>query len=205
MTYDKNGKRSHLIMKGRKTVNEEYETEKKNGRKWLILLILLVLLVLLIVLLAGAALGVFLVRNEEQDEEHPDGGVGLVLDPDAGEASAGESRNAKGQDVVISGKGALLFPVHEKEVSVDFYNPKENAGRYYLTFELRIPDQSGNGYEVLYASGLVEAGKHINRITLSRGLEKGVYEAVIHVQPYCMDQERTLTNNADMKTVLLVE
>ena len=58
---------------------------------------------------------------------------------------------------------------------------------------------------MLYSSGLVEPGKHIQQITLSRGLEKGVYEAVVHVQPYRMSEARTLTNNADIKTVLIVK
>ena len=89
--------------------------------------------------------------------------------------------------------------------SVDFYNPVENEGYYYLTFELRILDDSDEGYEVIYSSQLVPSGKHIQQITLSRALEAGEYEAVVHVQPYKMDEAQTPTNNADMKTTLIVK
>ena len=34
--------------------------------------------------------------------------------------------------------------------------------------------------------------------------ESGNYDAVIHVQPYHMDENKTPTNNADMKTNLIV-
>lgn len=60
------------------------------------------------------------------------------------------------------------------------------------------------GYEVLYKSGLVEAGNHIQKITLSRGLAEGTYDAIIFVQPYRMDGI-TPTNNAETKTQLIVK
>ena len=86
--------------------------------------------------------------------------------------------------------------------SVDFYNPDENAGLYYLTFELRLPTDDG-GYISLYQSDAVPPGKHIQSITLSQPLSTGTYSAMIHVQPYRMSDE-TPTNNANMKTTLVV-
>ena len=103
---------------------------------------------------------------------------------------------------MIAGRGSLTFPAGKREVPVDFYNPEDNAETYYLTFELRL--LVGEEYETLYTSGLVEPGKHLYRITLSRELEPGDYEAVIHVQPYRMDEERKPTNNADMRIRLYV-
>lgn len=185
----------------------EREKEKKNRReKWLILLLLLILLVL--------GMGILLSSGEVREEnatvtavpeENTGDGVGLVIDPDAKNSQLAGKSNTKKQDVAISGRSSMTIPAHEKEVTVDFYNPKENKELYYLTFQLRLFHDNQQGYEILYTSGLVEPGKRINRITLSRGLEQGMYDAVIHVQPYRMNQVKTLTNNADMKIKLIVE
>lgn len=105
---------------------------------------------------------------------------------------------------MIIGREALTISADTKEAAVDFVNPEENAQLYYLTFELRLYNDNGQDYEVLYTSGLVEPGKRIGSVTLSRELEKGVYNAVVHVQPYRMNEERTPTNNADMKMKLIV-
>lgn len=184
-------------------MNGGYKKEKKNSRiKWIVLFLLLIILVLWIVI------GTIFCKRENYGgniTETPDGGVGLVIDPDSENVQLPEHDNTAGQDVVISGRGSMMIPANKKNVPVDFYNPEENAKRYYLTFELRLYNDSGQDYDVLYTSGLVEPGKHINKITLSHGLEKGVYDAVVHVQPYRMNEEKTLTNNADMKTRLIVK
>lgn len=184
----------------------EREKDKKNDRKKG-----LVLLLLLIILLLGIVIGLLLLqryRNISPDNvstENSGNGVGLIIDSNAESQLPSENNNPAEQDVVISGRRFIRIPANENEVTVDFYNPKENEGLYYLTFELRLNDDSGQGYEVLYASGLVEPGKHIHRITLSHALEKGEYEAVVRVQPYRMNEEKTLTNNADMVTKLIVK
>lgn len=187
--------------------------EKENSKeKWLVLLLLLILLLLGIVigmLLSQRGKGVShrkrYTNSSDCSTANSGEGVGLVIDPNAESGQSSENNNTTEQDVAISGRGSMTFPANKKEVTVDFYNPKENEGLYYMTFELRLNNDSEQGYEVLYTSELVEPGKHINRISLSRALEKGVYEAVVHVQPYRMKEEKTLTNNADMKTRLIVK
>lgn len=126
------------------------------------------------------------------------------LDPNAGKYVEPEKDDTVSKGISIPGWDTLNIPKNETEVSVDFYNPEENAEMYYLTFELRLADKSEQGYEVLYKSGLVDPGLHIQNITLSHELDAGVYDAVIHVQPYCMDEQKTATNNADMQTQLIV-
>lgn len=126
-------------------------------------------------------------------------------DPNAGEYVEPETDNTASKGISIPGWNSLNIPEHEKEVAVDFYNPEENKGLYHLTFELRLPDESEQGYEVLYKSGLVDPGLHIQNITLSRELDAGIYDATIHVQPYRMDEQKTATNNADMQTKIIVE
>lgn len=125
----------------------------------------------------------------------------LAVDPSAGEYVAPAAKeNDGGGGIAIPGWGYISIPANETEIDVDFPNPEANDGKYYLSFELRLKDSG----EVLYTSGLVPPGKTIQRITLSRGLDEGTHKAVIHVQPYKMDEEQTPTNNADMETDLVV-
>ncbi len=126
-------------------------------------------------------------------------------DINAGEYVEPEADNTVSKGISVPGWNSLSIPKNKKEVTVDFYNPEENEGLYHLTFELRLPDESEQGYEVLYKSGLVDPGLHIQNITLSRELDAGIYDAMIHVQPYRMDEQKTATNNADMQTQLIVE
>lgn len=165
--------------------------EKKTNNK-----LLIVIVVLLIALIAACVV----IWIGLSDKEEPQGGVGLTIDKDAGEYVAPEAENTEPtQGVAIPGWGTITIPAGQTEVPVDFYNPDANQGLYYLTFKLDL-----NG-EILYESGLVESGKHIQKITLSRALEAGEYDAVIHVQPYKMDEKQTPTNNADIKTTLIVK
>lgn len=185
------------------------EKEEKNRRiKCPILLLFLILsvlgLVTVIVLSQGGNRGGNTAETTVPTENLGDG-VGLVIDPNAKNNQLSQNDSTVEQDVAISGRGFMTISANKKEVTADFYNPKENMERYYLTFELRLYSNNEQGYEVLYTSGLVEPGKHITQITLSRGLEKGIYEAVVRVQPYRMNEKKTLTNNADMKIKLIVK
>lgn len=178
--------------------------ERKDEKSKIIIILLLLILLFIPLLLYW----------RKQMENHRDainpvgslrGGVELSVDPNEKSGLSSENSRIEEQGVVISGRGAMTIPADAQEVTVDFHNPEENENLYYLTFELRLFDGESKDYEVLYTSGLVEPGKHIDKITLSRGLEKGVYQAVVHVQPYRMDEEKTLTNNADMNIALIVQ
>ena len=137
-------------------------------------------------------------------QEDGNDGKDLQSDPNAQEYVEPVKKQAENSGVSVPGWSSLEIPAETSEVAVDFFNPEENEGKYSLTFELRLPDESEQGYEVLYTSGLVDAGLHIQKINLSRGLKAGVYDATIHVQPYRMDENKTATNNADLKTKLIV-
>ena len=78
-----------------------------------------------------------------------------------------------GFDVLdISNPGRLLCNMNEK---------------FYLQFSIILTDTD----EVIYSSGLVEYDSYINSIELSRDLEKGMYEAVVFIQPYDMAMNKT--------------
>ena len=134
----------------------------------------------------------------------PPGGV--VFDPNAGnKVDDPENSTPQRPNIAIPGWATLTMPPNTTEITVDFYNPEANAGYYHMTFELRLVDETKpEGYEVLYTSGLVEAGKHIQKITLSRGLEPGTYQGYIHVQPYFADSMQP-TNNANTMIEIIVK
>lgn len=200
---------TYIKSKGGKPMNRQCEEEKKHDKiKWLVLILFLIVLVL------GIIIGIMFFRKISRERSTAEtivpndkisGGVELVINPDAESDPSYPKDDSIEQGVTISGWKAMTIPANKKQAAVGFYNPKENAELYYLTFELRLYSDGDQDYEVLYTSGLVEPGKRIDRITLSRELEKGVYEAVVHVQPYRMNDEKTLTNNADMKIKLIVK
>lgn len=107
--------------------------------------------------------------------------------------------------ITVYGVSSVLIPAGETAASVDFCNPSENEGMYYLSFELRLYTDGKGEAETLYRSGLVEPGEHIYDITLAHALDAGEYKGVLHVQPYRMDKERSLTNNADMEIEIIVK
>ena len=172
---------------------ENQQTEAKKGKNRGLYIVLILILIALI----GVCVLLFQLLGQEDTNT---GGVGLTVDKDAGEFVAPETESSNQKGVSIPGWGTITIPANTTDITVDFFNPEANADLYYLTFELALSDG-----EVLYTSGLVEPGKHIQKITLSRGLEAGEYDAVIHVQPYKMDEDKTPTNNADMKTTLVVK
>lgn len=180
-------------------------TKKKRRIKVSRLIILILILVLIIWAIVGAITGIISLFKGQDSGMQNLGGVGLTVDPNASEYMAPVVENTPSQGVAIPGWGSITIPANSTVVTVDFNNPKENSGLYYLTFELRLLDNSKEGYEVLYKSGLVEPGLHIQKINLSRSLSAGEYNAVVHVQPYRMDEAKTPTNNADMKTKLIVK
>ena len=142
-------------------------------------------------------------KQQEPPKQTQGGGVGLVVDPNAGDYVAPETEEKSG--IAIPGWGEITMPPNKSEgIVVDFYNPEANKDKYYLTFELYLTNEDGTK-DVLYKSDLIPPGKHIQRINLSHGLEPGEYEATMHVQPYKMDGTLTSTNNLDAKTKLIVK
>ena len=128
-------------------------------------------------------------------------GGGLMIDPNAGEYVKPEQPPG----VTIPGFGKMTIPANTRELKgIDLYNPTENEGWYYLTFKLCLLDESDQVSEILYESQLLPPGLYIQDITLSRGLAKGTYEAVMQVQPYRI-ADNSPTNNADLRLTIIVK
>jgi len=130
----------------------------------------------------------------------------LQIDPNAG-ALITPTPAPTMPGIAIPGWGSITLPAGVTEAQTSLQNPESNEGWYYLTFEMRLPtvdEATGEeGYEVLFTTGLIPPGQYCNKVTLTRPLEPGEYKAVIHVQPYTIEN-LTPTNNADMETVLIV-
>ena len=129
---------------------------------------------------------------------------GVVFDPSQGDKPQDpEATGAPG--VAIPGWATLTIPPNQKTVNCGFENPIANQGNYHLSFELRLIDPTKpNGYEALFTSGLVEAGKGIYEMTMTRGLPAGTYPAMVFVQPYYTDMTPT-ANNAQTAIQLIVK
>ena len=164
---------------------------------------MIIVIALLIVIIA--LLAVILLRGNGGGRKAPENSSGVYIDQNAGKFTNRDEAPADAvKGVVIPGWSYINLPAGQKTAdTVDFYNPEGNADSFYLTFQLLIPDDKG-GYESVYQSSLVEPGLHIQQIELTRALEAGSYDAILHIQPYTMDENRTATNNADLKTTLRV-
>ena len=104
-------------------------------------------------------------------------------------------------NVSIAGFKTLKIPANTKDVSVDFYNPSSNEGKFMMTFELLFPMPDGTRLS-LYSSGLLEAGNHIRNISLDYPIPQGIYEnCILRVQPYFIS-DHTPGNTADVTFTL---
>ena len=173
----------------------------------------------LIVLLAllAVTVGLFVWQNQSANRGAPEATlsptvepsptVELQIDPNAGELVTPTPAPTE-PGVAIPGWGSITLPAGVTEAATTIKNPEANEGWYYLTFEMRLPtvdEETGEeSYEVLFTTGLIPPGQYCNQVTLTRALEPGEYNVILHVQPYRMS-DKTPTNNADTETVLIVE
>ena len=173
----------------------------------------------LIVLLAllAVTVGLFVWQNQSANRGAPEATlsptvepsptVELQIDPNAGELVTPTPAPTE-PGVAIPGWGSITLPAGVTEAATTLKNPEANKGWYYLTFEMRLPtvdEETGEeSYEVLFTTGLIPPGQYCNQVTLTRALEPGEYNVILHVQPYRMS-DKTPTNNADTETVLIVE
>lgn len=125
--------------------------------------------VVLIVLIILSVL--FLYRNSTDTAPDKENNVDSLSNKEVIEEA--EEILLPGFDVLdVSNPGRLLCNMNEK---------------FYLQFSIILTDTD----EVIYSSGLVEYDSYINSIELSRDLEKGMYEAMVFIQPYDMAMNKT--------------
>ena len=176
--------------------------EQRSDRK---LKIIIVILAVLLLLTGGTMIfwgGVpFFSAFAPNNGGSTSQGGGLVVDPNAGEYVSPEQPPG----VAIPGFGSITIPANARElIGINLYNPEENDGWYYLTFKLSLLDENEQVSETLYESQLVPPGLYLQDITISRGLKPGVYDAVMHVQPYYIS-DLSPTYNANLRMRIIVK
>ena len=149
-------------------------------------------------------------KGEDDEIKEPSVQGGVVYDPNQGEYDPNKPQynGSSSEGVAVPGFGTWTIPPKVTKVNTDFFNPTSNADKYDLVFEVWIPEDVNDlskGYEVIYKSGLIKSGNHVQEVTLSRGFEKGEYDAILHVQPYTVGETQTALNNANIKFKLIVK
>lgn len=133
----------------------------------------------------------FLVRQDSKDPAFlPD------LDENAIVQTDGIKENPEG--IRIPGYPRITISADTKDVTMNLQNPEGNP--CYFTFEIILTE----GEETIYTSKLVEPGKAITDVTLSRALEKGEYPAVIKITTTSLTDGSAM-NGADVETVLIAQ
>ncbi len=191
-------------MKPEEPKRRRCRTQRRQQKKRMQLLIALVAVVVLAVV---AVLIWQSTKSEVAPAASPTPTVELEIDPNAGELITPTPAPTE-PGVAIPGWGSITLPAGVTEAATTLKNPDANADWYYLTFEMRLPtvdEETGEeSYEVLFTTGLIPPGQYCNQVTLTRPLEAGEYNVILHVQPYRMS-DKTPTNNADTETLLIVE
>ena len=104
----------------------------------------------------------------------------------------------KPEGIRIPGYPRITISADTKDVTMNLQNPEGNP--CYFTFEIILTE----GEETIYTSKLVEPGKAITDVTLSRALEKGEYPAVIKITTTSLTDGSAM-NGADVETVLIAQ
>lgn len=161
--------------------------------------------VILIVIVAMIGGGIFfgLHWNEWFGDKQPvSRAESADIDPDAenwsGSLQSQGSESGEAQGIQIPGYPSIPLPAGEKEVQIVLLNPEGNP--CYFTFEL-VLDATG---ETLYTSKQVPPGKAVTKLTLSKALEAGTYDATIKITTASL-KDQSLMNGANVKTKLVVQ
>lgn len=148
----------------------------KNNRRIIIILLLVILA------LIAALLWLYFSHQQRIDKN----AVGIV-----------EGKQATTEYATIPGFESMIFAADTTEQEVYFANPESNTVNLQLT--LSLPD----GTE-LYKSDLIEPGKVVKNITISKALSPGTYEnANLHYD--CFTSENEKCNSANVSFKLIVE
>ncbi len=142
------------------------------------LALLLLLLVLAAALIAG---GVLLAGSLAS--EGTGGPGGLELDKNAvdweGTLPPSEDGNSGGEDGIrIPGYKSMAIEADSREVSVNLVNPEGNQCYFVISIALNETD------DVIYESKLIPPGKGLYKITLTKPLAPGTYDAQIRYEAY---------------------
>lgn len=152
----------------------------------------MIILILCIAAVLAVGIGYFLVSQSRSTEQafSPD------LDPNATALTAEGAEKPEG--IRIPGYPKIMVPAGETKVKMNLKNPEGNP--CYFTFEIVLTETA----ETIYTSKMVEPGKAITEVELTRALEPGEYPAVLKITTASLEDGSEM-NGADVETVLVAE
>ena len=100
--------------------------------------------------------------------------------------------------ISIPGFESLLIPANESTVPAYLYNPDNNQCYFEISILLSGEDTP------LYKSSLVSPGQKLYEIKLSRTLDQGIYEAILHYKTYSLNDFSPM-NGANIPFSLIVD
>ena len=128
--------------------------------------------------------------------------ISLDIDENAGDWNGQQlpdkTEDAPSAGIKIPGYPSITLPKDQNTVGVALVNPEGNP--CYFTFELVLKDTG----ETLYKSKLVPPGQAITKITMSKPLSAGEYNATIRITTTSLTDGSAM-NGANVETVLIVK
>lgn len=151
-----------------------------------------------ILVIAMIAVGLyFLLTKKDSDSDiKPDPDMVAESEPDTVVES--DSGTEKTEGIRIPGYPRITIQADTKDVTMNLINPEGNP--CYFTFEIVLTEEN----ETIYVSEMVEPGKAITNVTISRALEKGEYPAVIKITTTSLENGLAM-NGANVETVLVAQ
>lgn len=128
-------------------------------------------------------------------------GIGVDLEEGAVDWAGMQSNNTGGvtEGIRIPGYKSITVQSGTTDVKVSFQNPEQN--NCYFVIHLILTDTN----EELYVSKMIEPGKGLYDITLSRALDPGTYAAMIKYDTYTISDSPTPLNGANVNIDLIAE
>jgi hypothetical protein len=131
--------------------------------------------------LAAVAIGFHLSSGNGRDKPVVNAADQTFTDSTISEKNIGSSGT-----IAIPGFNQITMKAGQTAQRVELYNPKQNT--CYMVITIMLPDKTQ-----LYKSGMLEPGKVINTIELSRKLEAGTYKgAILRYSCYALENMKEL-------------
>ena len=154
---------------------------------------MMVIILLIAVLIVAAAAGIFIIGGKKQS-----GTGGMKIEKGAVEWNQDMKGSDENAAIQIPYYSDIYMEKGSDEIDMYLVNPKENE--CYFTYTFILKEDS----EEIYQSGLIEPGKALDKVTLSRKIEGGEYELDMRIDTYTLDKKEPL-NNAIVSTKLIVK
>ena len=151
-----------------------------------------------ILVIAMIAVGLyFLLTKKDSDSDiKPD--PDMVAESEPYTVVESDAVTEKTEGIRIPGYPRITIQADTKDVTMNLINPEGNP--CYFTFEIVLTEEN----ETIYVSEMVEPGKAITNVTISRALEKGEYPAVIKITTTSLENGLAM-NGANVETVLVAQ